>query len=106
MRDSRDRPHYEDKEESMGWRDMIYDFVERPVRNMTEPIFSFIEKQTDTFMKNLSALIILTLGGLFLLLGVAKSIGEFTGLGDWAGYLIVGVFLLLVGMITKRSNHV
>ena len=63
------------------------------------------KKAFGTAVKKTAAGIVLVLGFIFLLIGIAQIIGRATGYGNGAGYAIVGVIIIIFSWATLTLSN-
>lgn len=91
------------EEKRSTWRDGFLSITENFIRNLIEPIMENAKEKRDHLMKKFSAIILLSIGGLFFLNGSAIFLSDYFQTGKWLGYIIIGLLLLIIGLIRQRD---
>lgn len=63
-----------------------------------------VKKTVGSTLKKTAAGLVLVLGFIFLLVGLAQLIGAATGYGNGAGYAIVGVIVIFLAWAVLTAN--
>jgi len=81
----------------------VQDLVRQEIALARQEVREEVNTAKDAGIKFGIAGGVLGVGGLLLILGIAGGLAQLLGLPTWAGYLIVGVVLAIVGYIMLSS---
>ncbi len=79
--------------------DLVFGFANF-AQNFAE---SALERQKEKAIRKLTAFILLFSAALFILNGVSLWINDILNLRTWAGYLLVGLILFMLGLIYPKA---
>jgi len=90
-----------------GWSflTMASEIAERWVRNIIQPLINGVEEKRERIARKISAKIILFIGFVFLLYGLAILINDLLDVNRWVGFVLVGIILLVSGAIKNTANN-
>lgn len=81
---------------------LLYGFFSSTLDFLQESLEAIIQEQQEKILKKFSILAVFFAGAWFLLHALALFISEYLGKGEWVGYTIVGVVLVLLGLIFRK----
>lgn len=84
-------------------RGIVLGFLSGVTSDLSNHANEIVRRQEKRIMKMLVSLSIMITGAIFLSGGLAVLLNEVLGFGDWAGFLIIGFFLLLLGLTVLKS---
>lgn len=84
---------------SRSWMEIALDFFDTLKNRLNYAVY---EQQKNILRKFIAAMLIL-IGSIFFLNGLAVFLGELMNESSWSGYLMIGILLMLVGVIVPRK---
>jgi len=86
-----------------NWGDITKDLLETIIGYANSSAQQIIEEKKKEFWKKAIALIFISIGSIFLLIGLVQFINQIMIDGSWHGYIIVGSMITLVGIIFTKD---
>ena len=94
--------------ESLGWKETFLDLAKVFLRNFFEELAENVRQKIELFLKKLRNemifLFMIILGAGFLMVGLAVALEDWIGFVG-AGYWIMGLVLIFLGLILKVANR-
>ncbi|MFA5925877.1 MAG: hypothetical protein WC831_02990 [Parcubacteria group bacterium] len=66
---------------------------------------NFIRRQREKMIRKIFSFLLFFSAALFILNGIAILINEILCLRQWAGYVLIGLGLLVVGLLIPKSDN-
>lgn len=85
---------------SRKWSEIFFDLWDI----FTERFSQAAKRKRTKIFRIFSATILLTIGGIFFLSGLARWLGKILGESDWAGYMLVGIILVVISAFVIKNN--
>lgn len=101
---SGDKIEYSEREMGKTWAEIGYGLFSQIVKLAKSYADDLIRKQELKFLKRLTIIAFFLTGMLFVLNGIAIFLNEYFQVGNWTGYVLVGLLLSVAGLISQKSN--
>lgn len=86
-----------------NWGDIGKDIIETVLKYANTSAQQIIEEKKRKFSRKLIAIVLISLGLLFLLNGLAQFINQIMDSNGWHGYVIIGSVITLIGIFFSRD---
>lgn len=80
----------------------VLDLIFSLVSVAGERMNSLVEKQERKMKKNIILIFVFVVGILYILKGLALFINDYMKTGEWVGYGLIGIVLIVLGGIFKK----
>ena len=85
------------------WKDIAKDLADIVINYANQSARKTIEEKKKEFGKKAISVVLLLTGSLFLLNGLAQFINQMMIASTWHGYVIVGSFMVLIGIFFTKD---
>lgn len=96
------------KEESEDWRDVALHFAVGTMRELGNTVLRSFHEKVDqvvsSVVRRIFSVLLLCTGLIFVLVGLAKLLGELLGGSPSIGYVLVGALAILMAMVINVAR--
>lgn len=96
------------EKESENWRDLALHFAVGTMRELGNTVlrsfYDKIDRAVASIIRKLLSALLLSIGLVFLLIGLAEIIGELMGGSSSVGYVIVGAISIMIAMVMSLAK--
>ncbi|EKE11040.1 MAG: hypothetical protein ACD_15C00151G0018 [uncultured bacterium] len=90
------------RKDSNFFEEIVVNFFSGSIAILEQKVGSLIERQERRIRKNVILLAVFLVGALYVLNAMAIFISEYLKTGNWLGYGLVGIVLIIISFILKK----